>query len=92
METLEERPVSSTEKPGYLRALLPQEAPEKPQSLEEILIDLEKFIMPGVLDFYILFIPCILINSSFDNNLVKPTFNGEKTENLVNNSLIKNLI
>jgi len=42
------RPVRSTVSPGYLRPLLPEEAPEQGQGLEEILADVEQHIMPGM--------------------------------------------
>lgn len=34
--------------PGYLRPLLPETAPNKPDKWEDVLSDVEKVIMPGV--------------------------------------------
>ena len=48
VRTLDQRPVAARVQPGYLRKLLPAAPPEQPTSLEEILADLERFIMPGV--------------------------------------------
>ena len=54
VDTLETRPVMAQVKPGYLRELLPDTAPEKPESFQQILDDMEKSIMPGVFFFLIL--------------------------------------
>lgn len=48
METLGERKVTPCVEPGYLRPLLPDEAPFEPESWEEIMGDVESKIMPGV--------------------------------------------
>ncbi|VDN28550.1 unnamed protein product [Dibothriocephalus latus] len=34
--------------PGYLRPLLPEEAPEKPEPWEQIFGDVDRLLMPGV--------------------------------------------
>lgn len=34
--------------PGYLRPLIPDSAPEKPDKWEDVMKDVEKVIMPGV--------------------------------------------
>ena len=46
--TIEKRPVVANVQPGYLRQLLPEQAPEQPESFSEIINDLETTIMPGV--------------------------------------------
>lgn len=48
MRTLESRRVTANVDPGYLRALLPKEAPSKPESWDTIMRDVESKIMPGV--------------------------------------------
>lgn len=45
---IESRNVLSKVEPGYLRPLIPSEAPEAGESYEEIMADVEKIIMPGV--------------------------------------------
>lgn len=48
METLDQRRVTPSVEPGYLRHLLPGEAPEQPECWDEIMRDVETKIMPGV--------------------------------------------
>lgn len=48
METLNSRRVTPSVEPGYLRHLLPDEAPENPENWDEIMQDVETKIMPGV--------------------------------------------
>jgi len=38
----------SSVKPGYLRPLLPTEAPNDPENWKDVMSDVEKLIMPGV--------------------------------------------
>ena len=35
-------------KPGYLRPLIPDEAPEDPENWQNVMNDLDRVIMPGV--------------------------------------------
>ena len=42
------RRVLPTVEPGYMKPLLPTEAPERPESWEDIMSDIERIIMPGV--------------------------------------------
>jgi aromatic-L-amino-acid decarboxylase len=42
------RPVLPSVKPGYLRPLIPNEAPEEPEQWQDVMQDLERVIMPGV--------------------------------------------
>ena len=37
-----------TVKPGYLRPLIPEEAPEDPENWQNVMNDLDRVIMPGV--------------------------------------------
>lgn len=46
--SIEKRPVVANVQPGYLRQLLPSEAPEQPESFSNIINDLESTIMAGV--------------------------------------------
>jgi glutamate/tyrosine decarboxylase-like PLP-dependent enzyme len=47
-ETLGDRDVRSGVRPGYLAAELPDSAPEAPTTLDAILADVSRVIMPGV--------------------------------------------
>ena len=42
------RRVLPTVEPGYMRPLLPDEAPETPDKWQDVMADIEKIIMPGV--------------------------------------------
>ncbi|XP_034478533.1 tyrosine decarboxylase [Drosophila innubila] len=48
LETLGERRVTPSVEPGYLRHLLPSEAPHEPEDWDQIMLDVEDKIMPGV--------------------------------------------
>ncbi|PNI74914.1 HDC isoform 4 [Pan troglodytes] len=48
LSTLRERRVTPDVQPGYLRAQLPESAPEDPDSWDSIFGDIERIIMPGV--------------------------------------------
>ncbi|XP_022900977.1 aromatic-L-amino-acid decarboxylase isoform X2 [Onthophagus taurus] len=48
LENIRDRRVLPTVEPGYLRPLLPDSAPLKPDRWEEVLEDVEKVIMPGI--------------------------------------------
>uniref|UniRef100_A0A3Q2EKC5 Aromatic-L-amino-acid decarboxylase n=1 Tax=Cyprinodon variegatus TaxID=28743 RepID=A0A3Q2EKC5_CYPVA len=48
LENIEQRPVYPDLEPGYLRSLIPTEAPLEPESYEEIMHDVERVIMPGI--------------------------------------------
>uniref|UniRef100_A0AAX7THL0 Aromatic-L-amino-acid decarboxylase n=1 Tax=Astatotilapia calliptera TaxID=8154 RepID=A0AAX7THL0_ASTCA len=48
LENIEKRPVYPDLEPGYLRSLIPNEAPLEPESYEDIIKDVERVIMPGV--------------------------------------------
>ncbi|KMY91771.1 uncharacterized protein Dsimw501_GD10312, isoform B [Drosophila simulans] len=48
LETLNERRVTPSVEPGYLRHLLPTEAPQEPEDWDQIMRDVEDKIMPGV--------------------------------------------
>lgn len=48
LTTVRERRVSPDVQPGYMRDLLPNTAPLKPDSWDNIFSDIEKIIMPGV--------------------------------------------
>ncbi|GFG38846.1 hypothetical protein Cfor_03498, partial [Coptotermes formosanus] len=48
MDTLDSRRVTPSVEPGYLRELLPAEAPQDPENWDAIMADVENKIMPGV--------------------------------------------
>lgn len=48
LDTLGDRRVTPSVEPGYLRYLLPDEAPNEPESWDDIMADVETKIMPGV--------------------------------------------
>lgn len=56
LENIEQRPVYPDLEPGYLRSLIPTEAPLEPESYEEIMHDVERVIMPGVRWHHLLFL------------------------------------
>uniref|UniRef100_A0A8C8D3Z7 Aromatic-L-amino-acid decarboxylase n=1 Tax=Oncorhynchus tshawytscha TaxID=74940 RepID=A0A8C8D3Z7_ONCTS len=48
LENIEQRTVYPDVEPGYLRSLIPEEAPEEPDTYEDVVKDVERVIMPGV--------------------------------------------
>lgn len=48
LENIEQRPVYPDVQPGYLRTLVPTEAPDEPEPYEDIIKDVERVIMPGI--------------------------------------------
>ncbi|XP_069469512.1 aromatic-L-amino-acid decarboxylase [Ambystoma mexicanum] len=48
MEQIEKRQVYPDVEPGYLRPMIPDSAPEVPETFEAIMKDVERVIMPGV--------------------------------------------
>lgn len=48
METLGSRRVTPNIEPGYLKNVLPSDAPQDPEDWEDIMADVENKIMPGV--------------------------------------------
>ncbi|KAJ8921089.1 hypothetical protein NQ315_015886 [Exocentrus adspersus] len=48
LENIRERRVLPTVEPGYLRPLIPDSAPAKPDKWEDVMRDIERVIMPGV--------------------------------------------
>lgn len=48
LENIECRRVTPNIEPGYLRKLIPEEAPEHPEDWKDIIADVETKIMPGV--------------------------------------------
>ncbi|XP_058602836.1 aromatic-L-amino-acid decarboxylase isoform X3 [Onychostoma macrolepis] len=47
LENIEKRQVYPDVEPGYLRSLIPEEAPEEAESYEDVVKDIERVIMPG---------------------------------------------
>ena len=50
-QTLAERPVTSTAKPGAMRAALPKSAPDAPEPFEAILRDMDRLVLPALSHF-----------------------------------------
>jgi aromatic-L-amino-acid decarboxylase len=48
LENIRDRPVLPEVKPGYLKHLIPSEAPEKPEEWPAVMADVERVIMPGI--------------------------------------------
>jgi len=48
LATVERRPVLATVAPGDVRAGLPARAPDRPESFEAVLADLDRVILPGI--------------------------------------------
>jgi len=48
METVADRPIQPAVQPGDIRAMLPETAPEEPESFDAILSDLDEIVMPGI--------------------------------------------
>ena len=48
LENIRDRRVFPDVKPGYLREMLPDQAPEHGESFDSIFADIERCIMPGV--------------------------------------------
>ena len=48
LNNIEERPVLPKVKPGYLKTLIPDHAPENGEEWSDVLKDIERVIMPGV--------------------------------------------
>lgn len=48
LDTIEKRRVLPDVKPGYLKDLIPANAPEEPEKWENLVSDIERVIMPGV--------------------------------------------
>jgi Pyridoxal-dependent decarboxylase conserved domain len=47
-QTVASRPVAAQVEPGWVRSQLPDRAPEAPESLAEILRDLDRIVVPGL--------------------------------------------
>lgn len=64
LDTIRDRPVLPDVQPGFMRHLIPDSAPEKPEDWKDILHDVERVIMPGVSKSILLF-----NNQDLDMNL-----------------------
>ena len=51
LENIRERDVLPSVKPGYIKELIPETAPEDGEEWSAIFKDIERVIMPGVSDF-----------------------------------------
>nr|BCT26321.1 putative aromatic amino acid decarboxylase [Euura sp. 'Pontania] len=48
LENIRDRRVLPTVEPGYMKPLLPDEAPQTPESWEDVMSDIERVVMPGI--------------------------------------------
>lgn len=48
LDGVEDRPVRSAVAPGWVRAQLPDSAPEQPEPFPDLLADLDRVVMPGI--------------------------------------------
>ncbi len=48
LDGIRTRPVLPSVRPGYLAPLVPEEAPERPETWQQVMADLERVVMPGV--------------------------------------------
>ncbi|OQV23588.1 Aromatic-L-amino-acid decarboxylase [Hypsibius exemplaris] len=48
LENIRDRRVFPTVKPGFMRDLIPADAPEKPETWDAVFADIERVIMPGI--------------------------------------------
>lgn len=48
LDGIHERPPLAQVQPGYLRSLIPDEAPQYPDKWQDVMQDIERVIMPGV--------------------------------------------
>ena len=48
LETVEDLPVLPSVEPGEIAAMLPDQAPERPEDFDALLGDLDRVVMPGV--------------------------------------------
>lgn len=53
LENIEKRPVYPDLEAGYLRPLIPAEAPEEPDDYDDMMKDVERVIMPGVSLYFV---------------------------------------
>lgn len=60
MDTISSRRVTPNLEPGYLKPLLPSEAPQEPESFDDIMSDFDTKIMPGVSSHHLLLLFLLL--------------------------------
>lgn len=56
LENIEQRSVYPDLEPGYLRSLIPSEAPLEPDNYDDIIKDVDRVIMPGVSLYFCWFV------------------------------------
>ncbi len=59
-DTIEERRVASNVEPGYLRKLLPEEAPQNGEPWADIQKDIEAKILPGITHWFVMDLELLL--------------------------------
>ncbi len=48
LEHVEDRPITPTVAPGDIRSMIPSAAPDAPETMDDILADLDRVVMPGI--------------------------------------------
>ncbi|XP_049936770.1 phenylacetaldehyde synthase-like isoform X2 [Nymphaea colorata] len=78
-KSIESFPVLSQVKPGYLKEILPQSAPNHPEPLEDVLNDLQHKIVPGVTHWqspnYFAYFPSNSSTAGFLGEMLSAGFN-----------------
>ena len=73
LENIQSRRVFPEVKPGYIRELIPDHAPEEPDQWENVFKDIERVIMPGVCTFATYSILCLVFNVDFNGSTCQST-------------------
>ncbi|KAL9659470.1 hypothetical protein QQ045_024276 [Rhodiola kirilowii] len=78
-KTIEDHPVLSQVEPGYLRKILPDSAPDKPENFENVLSDVKTKILPGVTHWqspnYFAYFPSNSSTAGFLGEMLSACFN-----------------
>ncbi|ONK70101.1 uncharacterized protein A4U43_C05F30270 [Asparagus officinalis] len=78
-KSLESYPVLSQVQPGYLRELLPDSAPDRPESLQDVLDDIRQKIIPGITHWqspnYYAYYPSNSSTAGFLGEMLSAAFN-----------------
>lgn len=85
LENIEQRPVYPDLEPGYLRSLIPTEAPLDPENYEDIMKDVERVIMPGVSLYFCWFVDA-------QNGVVEPDILLCSSDSVMQISLLPKVI
>ncbi|GAB2274841.1 hypothetical protein Dimus_009614 [Dionaea muscipula] len=76
---VEDYPVLSQVQPGYLCSSLPKTAPHKPESFDQILHDVNKYVIPGITHWvspnFFAFFPATVSTAAFLGEMLCTSFN-----------------